>query len=92
MHDTLLQSSGPAHGGPVQYSFHCVNPTRVLNALTALKHLRNDAELSRCLGVTPATISKIRAGKSPVSAGLLLRIHETFGLPVAELRALLATP
>ena len=75
----------------MQYHFSCANPTRVVDKLIDIKHLRNDAELSRLLGVAPPTISKIRSGKSGFSAAIVLRIHERFGLPVAELRALLAS-
>ncbi len=50
--------------------------------------LRNDAELARFIGVTAATVSKIRAGKVTLSPGILLRLHETFDMPVAELRRL----
>jgi len=84
MHDRHATSA------PLQYSFPCAQPAQMLDRLLALKRLRTDADLSRLLGVPPPTISKIRTGKSFVSAAVLLRIHETFGVPVAELRALLA--
>jgi hypothetical protein len=35
-------------------------------------------------------ISKIRTGRIAISAGLLIRIHEVFGLPIPELRKLIA--
>lgn len=62
---------------------------RIIDHLIGLKHLHNDAQLARVLGVTPATISKIRSGKLNVSPGIRLRILEVFGLPIAELRRLL---
>lgn len=62
---------------------------KAIDHLIHLKGLRNDAHLSRYLGVTAATVCKIRAGKLGVSAGILLRLHEKFGIPVAELRELL---
>lgn len=79
------------HDDTIQYSFNCANPNKVVDRLIDMKRLRNDAELSRVLGVAPATICKIRAGKSAVSAAIVLRIHETFDVPVAEVRALLAS-
>lgn len=73
----------------IQTSFSCADPTRVIDHLLDIKQLRNDAELSRLLGVAPPTISKIRSGKSSISAAVVLRIHEAFGMPVADLRALM---
>lgn len=73
----------------IDYDFTCANPALVIDRLRDLHKLRNDAELSRVLGVQPPTLSKIRAGKSNFSAGLILRIHEVFGLPVADLRSML---
>ena len=63
-----------------------------MNLLDAVKEryaIKNDAELSRKLDVPPPTISKIRSGKVNVSADMILRIHETFDMPVKEIRELL---
>lgn len=62
---------------------------QAIDHLLHLKRLRNDAELSRYIGVTAPTVSKIRAGKLGVSPAILLRLHQSFGIPVAELRQLL---
>lgn len=62
---------------------------QAIDHLIHLKRLRNDADLSRYIGVTAPTVSKIRAGKLGVSPAILLRLHEKFGIPVAELRRLL---
>jgi len=51
--------------------------------------VKNDAELSRKLKTNPPTISKIRAGKVNVSSDMILRIHETFKMPVKQIRELL---
>lgn len=72
------------------YAFHCSDPSRVLDRILALNRLRNDAELSRVLSITPPTISKIRAGKIAMTASFVLRVHEVLHIPVAELRALMA--
>jgi plasmid maintenance system antidote protein VapI len=62
---------------------------QLLDKVKELYNINNDAQLSRTLDVPPPTISKIRAGKVNVSAYMILRIHETLGMPVADIRALL---
>ncbi len=88
MNETNIIVAGNANGQheasprpqPPQY--------RAVDHLIARARLRNDAELARFIGVTAATVSKVRAGKMTLSPGILLRLHETFGMPVAELRRL----
>jgi len=62
---------------------------KLLDEVKKRYEVKNDAELSRKLDVPPPTISKIRSGKVNVSADMILRIHETFGMPVKEIRELL---
>jgi len=62
---------------------------KLLDAVKERYAVKNDAELSRKLDVPPPTISKIRSGKVNVSADMILRIHETFDMPVKEIRELL---
>jgi plasmid maintenance system antidote protein VapI len=62
---------------------------KLLDAVKERYSVKNDAELSRKLDVPPPTISKIRSGKVSVSADMILRIHETFEMPVKEIRELL---
>ena len=62
---------------------------KLLDAVKERYSIKNDAQLSRTLDVPPPTISKIRSGRVNVSADMILRIHETFGMPVADIRALL---
>jgi plasmid maintenance system antidote protein VapI len=65
-------------------------PHPLLDTVLERMNLRNDACLARALALSPPSISKVRRGRVAVSAELVLRIHEVVGLPVAELRALLA--
>ncbi len=51
--------------------------------------IQSDAELSRQLKVSPPIISRIRNGKSTVSAETILRIHEAFEMPIKDIKALL---
>jgi len=62
---------------------------KLLDEIKKRYEVKNDAELSRKLDVPPPTISKIRSCKVNVSADMILRIHETFGMPVKEIRELL---
>ncbi|SEO52365.1 hypothetical protein SAMN05428959_109100 [Duganella sp. CF517] len=65
-------------------------PHPLLDTVLRRMGLRNDASLARVLEVSAPCLSKVRRGRAAVSAELVLRIHEIGGLPLAELRALLA--
>ncbi|HBI70692.1 MAG TPA: hypothetical protein DDZ22_17310 [Massilia sp.] len=52
--------------------------------------IKSDAALARELDVQPPVISKLRSGRFPLGASLILRIHEHLGMPVKEIRALVA--
>src|SRR6476469_7777352 len=65
------------------------NPNQLLDALLQNMQLKNDAALSRKLEVAPPVISKIRHGRLPVGASMLLRMHEESGLSIRELRDLM---
>ncbi len=75
---------------PIEYNFTCTDPAGLLDHLCELRRLRTDAELAGLLGVAAPTLSKIRRGRTPVSAAIVLRIHEVFGLPTRTLREMLA--
>jgi hypothetical protein len=64
-------------------------PCDLLDAL--IKHLgvKNDAELSRALELAAPLISKLRSQVLPVSAFVLVRMHEVSGLSIADLRGLM---
>jgi plasmid maintenance system antidote protein VapI len=65
------------------------NANRLLDAVMAQLGLETDAALSRCLKVTPPVISKIRHGRTGVGASLLIALHETCDLSIAELKSFL---
>lgn len=65
-------------------------PHRLLDAVIARQALKNDAALCRMLALPPARISKIRHGKLAVNAEVLLLLHETFDIPLPELKRLMA--
>jgi hypothetical protein len=41
--------------------------------------------------VSPPLISRIRHGKLKVSGDVMIRMHEAFGMPIAELRELIGS-
>ena len=61
------------------------DPNKLLDALIERMHLKNDAALSRALDVAPPVISKIRHGKLPVGASMLIRMHEESELSIKDL-------
>jgi hypothetical protein len=65
------------------------NPNNLLNTIIERMKLKNDAALSRMLEVAPPVISKIRHGRLPVGASLLIRMHEETGMNIGELRELM---
>ncbi|TWI69524.1 hypothetical protein IP91_00593 [Pseudoduganella lurida] len=65
------------------------NPGRLLDALAERLGAKNDAALSRALEVAPPVLSKIRHGRLPVGATILLRMHEASGIAIRELRDLM---
>jgi plasmid maintenance system antidote protein VapI len=62
----------------------------LINAIMDENGIRNYAQLSRSLGVAPPVISKHINGELRIGDNMILRLHETFGVPVARIRAALA--
>ncbi|SNT16060.1 hypothetical protein SAMN06265795_115112 [Noviherbaspirillum humi] len=65
------------------------DPDNLLDTLIQKMGLKNDAALCRALEISPPIISKIRHGRLPVSASLLIRMHEVSGMSVRDLRDLM---
>ncbi|MGK5049492.1 hypothetical protein ACQ4WP_26890 [Janthinobacterium sp. GB4P2] len=59
---------------------------KLLDAVMAKLHLKNDAALSRALEVAPPVVSKIRHGRLPIGASLLIRMHEVSDMAIGELK------
>ncbi len=51
--------------------------------------LKNDAALSRTLGITAPTLSKVRHRRLPVAAGLMIQIHDATKMSLDDVRLLL---
>lgn len=52
----------------------------------ALLDLKNDAALSRAMGVAPPVISKARHGALPLGASYLIRLHELTGWAISDIK------
>src|SRR3954462_14277454 len=65
------------------------DPDQLLASLIGRLKLKNDAALSRALEVSPPVISKIRHRRLPVTASVLIRMHEVSQLSIKELRELM---
>ena len=65
------------------------DPDQLLAYLIGRLKLKNDAALSRAVEVSPPVVSKIRHRRLPVTASLLIRMHEVSTLSIAELRQLM---
>jgi hypothetical protein len=64
------------------------DPAVLLDTLKVEWRLKNDAQLARFLSLKPALLSKVRTRLLPLSAGLLIRLHEASGKSVRELLSL----
>jgi hypothetical protein len=61
---------------------------RLFDELKLRGGLRTDAALAALLEIVPTNLCRMRQGHIPLGASVILRVHECFGLPVAEIRAL----
>ncbi|MES2759871.1 MAG: hypothetical protein V4693_21070 [Pseudomonadota bacterium] len=64
-------------------------PGRLFDAICKLHGLGSDSRLAVFLGIGGAQISKVRHGVQPLSAPLLIRIHEITGMEIREIKALM---
>lgn len=65
---------------------------QLFDAVQQETSLRTDAALAEAIGIEPANLSRLRHGYRPVSAGLVLRIHEITGWPIRRIKADLGMP
>lgn len=61
----------------------------MLDRVSHLLQLKNDAALSRALDVAPPVVSKVRHGRLDIGDTLIIRIHELTGLTVREIKGAL---
>lgn len=66
-----------------------LDANHLLDTLIEKLSLKNDAALSHALRVAPPVLSKIRHGRLPVGASLLIEMHEVSDISIKELRSLM---
>lgn len=62
------------------------NENTLLDLVSVKLGAKNDAALARALSTLPPNLSKIRHGSLPVSATLVIKIHELTSLAVDEIK------
>lgn len=68
------------------------NPNPLLDEVMSRFGLKNDAALSRALEVRPSDICKIRKLILPISASILIKVHEGADMSFSDLRSLMFLP
>lgn len=61
---------------------------KLLDELQSRFEIKNDRHLAAKLDISTPVVSRVRNGKCAVSAEIMIRIHEVFGLPIAEIKEL----
>lgn len=60
----------------------------LIDTIIKSQYLKNDAALATAISVTAPVISKLRHGRMPLGATVILSIHEAFDMPIREIKAL----
>ena len=63
---------------------------KLLDYLRNKFNVESDFELAERLGASAPTMSRVRNGRSPVGANLILAIHEQFGIPIKDIKGMIA--
>lgn len=63
------------------------NENTLLDLAADILKCKNDVALAIALDVAPPVISKVRHGRLPVGATLIIKLHEATGMPVANIKA-----
>ena len=69
-----------------------MNTEYLLDEVIEILHLKNDAALARTLNVAPPVISKMRTGSLKVGNSMIIAIHESTGMTIAEIKRLAGLP
>lgn len=62
---------------------------KLLDFLKEKFNIKNDRQLAILLGFQQPKISKIRNGHATITADFILKVHETFDIPVKEIKAMI---
>jgi hypothetical protein len=64
-----------------------MNNHKLLDAIKVGFDLKNDAALVKFLGSRPPTISKIRAGKLPITPDFILLVHDMTNWEIKRIKS-----
>lgn len=64
-------------------------PHPLLDKLITSYNLKSDAALARFLDVAPPDISRVRNSRRPVTAAMILQIHDITEWPIKDIKELL---
>lgn len=65
------------------------DPAPLLDALFRSLSVKHDAALAEALGVARSVVSRIRSRKVGVTADILIKMHDSSGLSIHDLRRLM---
>lgn len=63
-----------------------MKPHRLLDHILVAYKLRSDRQLAQHIGVAPSTICKIRSRAHPLSADVMLKLHDYTKMPLESIR------
>ena len=63
---------------------------KLLDYLRDKFHIESDYALAEALGSSAPTLSRVRTGHKVVGANLILAIHEQFGIPIKDIKGMIA--
>lgn len=61
-------------------------PHALIDYLLKRFSIKSDAKLAEIMELRPPVLSKIRHGEMSVTPGFILNIHETFDIPIKEIK------
>jgi lambda repressor-like predicted transcriptional regulator len=61
-------------------------PELLIHTLMARLQARSLSSLSRKIDVSPSVLSKVMRRELPISSRILIKIHDSTGLPIRQLR------
>jgi hypothetical protein len=59
---------------------------RLLDHIIVAYKLKSDRQLAQYIGVAPSTICKVRSRACPLSADVMLKIHDYTKMPIESIR------
>lgn len=65
------------------------NSGYLFDVIISKMNLKNDAALGRLLRLNAPAVSKIRNGRMPLGASIIIRVHEETGMSIKEIKSLM---